>query len=587
VRDSALGAAVTHLPWLSPSATSLVALARPPSAHCWEQIRFDPGSVLLLARQSSAGQTPASVSCFSTALLEPTSLEEAVHLLDAGPPSFVDWSQAAVRPVYQAALTSARLASAIARCLDCCDPDNAWAAGLLVPLGWFAVAVVAPEQVAGCLHDPEWPADPVAVQRQHWGYDQAAIARRLNRRWRLPRWLAVITGHLDLPMQAAQLLGADPELFQVVQLAVGLAQRHDRGLSLPVGATPAQCAAGLGMPAGELDTLEHALATSAESPPEWSWTPPQAMPLLRDFLLLAAENRRLVANPVLESLESDLDHLHRALHQQHAGEEGRLRAAKLNSLAEFAAGAGHEINNPLAVISGQAQYLLTHEADPDRQKSLRTIVSQAQRIHLLLKELMYFARPPRPVKQVGDALGLMREVAESLSDLAGQRGVQLHCTLPDQPVSYCADPRQMRIALGCLLRNAVEAAPVDGWASLRLEMPTVDRLEWVVEDNGKGPTRLQREHLFDPFFSGRAAGRGRGLGLPTAWRLARENDGDVRFEDLPQGPTRFVLSISRATTGTNGVHPEPQTPVLAPALDAIDPARHLLEAGNGSLAANS
>jgi signal transduction histidine kinase len=582
VRASALGAAVTHLPWLSPGATSLVALARPPSAHGWEQIRLDPGSVLLLARQCPASRTLSSLSCFPTALLEPALLEEAVRFLDCAPSGFVDWNQAAVRPVYHAALTCARLAAAVARCLDCCDPENAWVAGLLAPLGWFAVCAVDPEQVSACLHDPEWPDDPPAVQRRRWGQDQAAIARRLNRRWRLPRWLAVISGHLDLPVQAAQLLGADPELFQVVQLAVGLAQRHDRGLSLPVGATPAQCAAGLGMPAGELEALAQALAASA-APPELFWTPPSAMPLLREVLLLAAENRRLTANPVLESLESDLDHLHRALQDQHAGEEGRLQAAKLNSLAEFAAGAGHEINNPLAVISGQAQYLLTHEADPDRQKSLRTIVSQTQRIHLLLKELMYFARPPRPLKQAGGALGLMREVVQSLSELAGQRGVQLHCTLPDQSVSYYADPRQMHVALGCLLRNAVEAAPPNGWASLRLETPTADRLEWVVEDNGKGPTPLQREHLFDPFFSGRPAGRGRGLGLPTAWRLAQENGGDVRFEELPQGPTRFVLSIPCAATGINGLHPEP--PAVAP--EPADLARQPVETANGSLLPNS
>ncbi len=586
MRASALGAAATHLPWLSPGATSLVALARPPSAHGWEQIRLDPGSVLLLARQCPAGRTLSSLSCFPTALLEPALLEEAVRLLDATPPGFVDWNQAAVRPVYQAALSYARLAAAVARCLDCCDPENAWVAGLLAPLGWFAVCAVDPEQVSACLNDPEWPADPLAVQRRRWGQDPAAIARRLNRRWRLPRWLAVITGHLDLPVPSAQMLGADPELFQVVQLAVGLAQRHDRGLGLPVGATPAQCAAGLGMPAGELEALAQALAASA-APPELVWTPPSAMPLLREVLLLAAENRRLTANPVLESLESDLDHLHRALHEQHAGEEGRLRAAKLNSLAEFAAGAGHEINNPLAVISGQAQYLLAHEADPDRQKSLRTIVSQTQRIHLLLKELMYFARPPRPLKQVGDARGLMREVVQSLNDLAVQRGVQLHGTLPDQPVGYYADPRQMHLALGCLLRNAVEAAPPDGWASLRLEVPTADRLEWVVEDNGKGPTALQREHLFDPFFSGRPAGRGRGLGLPTAWRLARENGGDVRFEELPQGPTRFVLSIPRATAGTNGLHPEPAAAVPAAAPEPADPGRQPVEAANGSLLPNS
>ena len=61
---------------------------------------------------------------------------------------------------------------------------------------------------------------------------------------------------------------------------------------------------------------------------------------------------------------------------------------KLEALAEFAAGAAHEINNPLAVISGQAQYLLGHEAETVRQQSLQKIISQVQRIHLVLTELM-------------------------------------------------------------------------------------------------------------------------------------------------------------------------------------------------------
>ena len=52
--------------------------------------------------------------------------------------------------------------------------------------------------------------------------------------------------------------------------------------------------------------------------------------------------------------------------------------------------------------------------------------------------------------------------------------------------------------------------------------------------------------MFDPFYSGRSAGRGRGLGLPTAWRLAREHGGDVTYDPRPDSPARFVLSLPRA-----------------------------------------
>ena len=78
-----------------------------------------------------------------------------------------------------------------------------------------------------------------------------------------------------------------------------------------------------------------------------------------------------------------------------------MRLAKLAALAEFAAGAGHEINNPLAVISGQAQYILSHKEDwlaSDEEESsheaLGKIIAQTKRIHGILRELMQFARPP-------------------------------------------------------------------------------------------------------------------------------------------------------------------------------------------------
>jgi signal transduction histidine kinase len=269
---------------------------------------------------------------------------------------------------------------------------------------------------------------------------------------------------------------------------------------------------------------------------------------LRDLLALAAENRRLRDAGLLRRVEGDLDALHRALEGQRRGEAERLLGQKLRGLAEFAAGAGHEINNPLAVISGQAQYLLQHEAEGSRQKALQTIIQQSQRIHQTLRDLMQFARPARPQKHVLDLLPLVQEVVVALGDLAGQRRVTL--TAPDydpanRPVLLHADPGQLRTALTCLVRNAVEAAPADGWARVRLEDPAADLVEVVVEDSGPGPDPAQHEHLFDPFYSGRQAGRGRGLGLPIAWRLAGEQGGSVRFVPLADGPTRFVLTLPR------------------------------------------
>ena len=175
---------------------------------------------------------------------------------------------------------------------------------------------------------------------------------------------------------------------------------------------------------------------------------------------------------------------------------------------------------------------------------MQTIINQAQRIHEILNQLMQFARPVRPQKRLVDLGLLVREVGDSLADLATQRQVRLVCPEVDPPVSLYADPRQLRHALTCLLRNAIEAAPAEGWAGVRVNSGS-EHVDLRIEDSGTGPAPQQREHLFDPFYSGRAAGRGRGLGLPTAWRLAREHGGDVYLDDCPGGPTCFVFRLPR------------------------------------------
>jgi signal transduction histidine kinase len=517
-----------RLPWLAPAADSLAALARA-APEFWPQVGADPGLLLLCLREAS----PADPASFLTSLLEPIVLEGAVRHLAGPPVGCVDWRQPAPEFIYRHALEYARLAHALARHTGRCVPEAAWAGGLLAPLGWLAVAAVTPEEILS-----DTPAD------------HSAVARRLCRNWRLPPWITTVCGHLGLPLDVARDLGADPDLFRTVQLAVALAQRERAGLSLPVGGTVPELAAALGLPlAGILAVLEEA---SPLQPPA-AWTPPWDVPLLPDLVKLAADNRRLTGKAVFDRLENELDTVHQALVEQQAHEEQRLHAQKLTSLAELAAGAGHEINNPLAVISGRAQYLLGHQlewfapqAEAHVRQSLQTIINQAQRIHHVLTDLMQFAKPHKPHRQLVDVGGLLRDVAASLNDLAERRQVRILCPEAAAPVTLYADAAQIRTALRCLLRNAVEAAPAEGWASVRVE-PAGDSVRFLVEDNGKGPNPADIPHLFDPFFSGRQAGRGRGMGLPIAWRLAREHGGDAALAETLAGPTRFVLTLPSCT----------------------------------------
>jgi signal transduction histidine kinase len=230
------------------------------------------------------------------------------------------------------------------------------------------------------------------------------------------------------------------------------------------------------------------------------------------------ESGQLQANQELTANDLDLTELRR-----------QLEAAKLESIAEFAAGAGHEINNPAATIAGRAALLLKSETDPERRRSLETIGGQAYRIRDMIGDAMTFARPPQPLPQRFDPLQEVQNVLAAWSDRLTAKGIQPECHF-ESGLRIYADREQFRVVVATLLRNVFEIpqSPLQLRLSVLREnvSPTMN-VVLSVEDNGPGLTPLERTHLFDPFYSGRAAGRGLGFGLTKCWRIARLNGGSI------------------------------------------------------------
>ncbi len=250
--------------------------------------------------------------------------------------------------------------------------------------------------------------------------------------------------------------------------------------------------------------------------------------------LLAALAQRLASLERLRSLEQEFS--------------ARLESEKLAALAEFAAGAGHEINNPLANISGRAQLLLQSEPDPERRRELATIVAQAHRAHQMIADLWLFARPPQPQFRRIDLVELVRQAVAQSAPVAAERSVELVCSGSRGPLWIEADPVQLHVAVAALVNNALEAIGHTGRVEVVVDAGG-DQAAIRVTDSGPGIAPEHRPHLFEPFFSGRQAGRGLGLGLSKAWQVVRSHGGRIDVAPMSCGASLAIVLPIPACSG--------------------------------------
>lgn len=221
--------------------------------------------------------------------------------------------------------------------------------------------------------------------------------------------------------------------------------------------------------------------------------------------------------------------------------ERRLEHEKLESLKELAYGASHEINNPLANIAARAQTLLEGETDPERQRKLVAIHRQAMRAHEMISDLMLFARPPKLNRTEVDLRQLVIQIVGELSELASEKAADLRYAHSENPIIISADPTQLGVAVSAVTRNAIEAVREGGhvYVATRADEGSASV---IVTDDGPGISPEIRRHMFDPFFSGREAGRGLGFGLSKTWRIITDHGGEISATSQVIG-AQFVIRL--------------------------------------------
>jgi PAS domain S-box-containing protein len=224
--------------------------------------------------------------------------------------------------------------------------------------------------------------------------------------------------------------------------------------------------------------------------------------------------------------------------------EGQLREqAALAKLGEMAAVIAHEVKNPLAGIRGAIQVFGGQMADGGTKgQVLKEIVSRIDALDQMMKDLLLFARPPKPRRAPTDLVPLVTTTANLLSEDPALKEVDVEVEGSAPTVS--ADPDMLRIVFQNLLINGAHA--MQGKGRIRVAVGTIDSTcQIAFIDNGPGIPSEIREKIFTPFFTTKT--RGSGLGLPTAKRLIEAHNGQIAIDCPPAGGTAVVVRLPIGT----------------------------------------
>ncbi len=220
---------------------------------------------------------------------------------------------------------------------------------------------------------------------------------------------------------------------------------------------------------------------------------------------------------------------------------------KMAAIGQLTAGVAHEINNPVAVIQGNLDVLrelLGPAAEPVAPE-IKLIHEQVHRIRLIVAKLLQFARPQdyvgylepvAPAQLIQDSLVLVAHLLKK-SNIA----IEQHF---DSTRHVLCNRNELQQVLINLMVNAIQAMPDGGVLTLAAEdwdeadMPLGLRL--VVADSGHGISDVDRERLFQPFFTAKKPG-GTGLGLWVSQSLIERYGGRISVDSAPGRGTRFAV----------------------------------------------
>jgi signal transduction histidine kinase len=250
-----------------------------------------------------------------------------------------------------------------------------------------------------------------------------------------------------------------------------------------------------------------------------------------------AESRAVLEARVEERTRA----LQNALAELQAAQQELVRREKLAILGQLAGGVGHELRNPLGVMTNALYYLeaVLRDAPPEVAEYLGILRSQIGLSEKIIGDLLDFARVRPPERA---AVSLHDLVTDQLARLGPLDGVEVNAQIPTSLPPACIDRVQVGQVVLNLLTNAVQAmSGAPGKVTVRGELERPDRVRLDVHDTGVGIAADDARRIFEPLFTTKA--RGIGLGLAVSRTLVHANGGDITFASDPGRGTTFTIRL--------------------------------------------
>lgn len=226
-----------------------------------------------------------------------------------------------------------------------------------------------------------------------------------------------------------------------------------------------------------------------------------------------------------------------------------IQASKMASLGELSAGVAHEVNNPLAIISGSVSFLIEKNLeshDEFSKKYLLNISHSVERIANIVRSLKIYSHNEQQVLSIFDLNLICQQTIEMIQPIYRKDFVKVFFESEVDEALTKGNRGHLQQVLLNLLSNAkdaiVESQRNDG--SILVHLSLEERvIKLSITDNGSGIPDDKKDKIFNSFFTTKVAGKGTGLGLAICCNLMKSMNGNIELLSTSSQGTTFLLTL--------------------------------------------